>query len=79
MASEKQYVEIVVKGNAEIARMQPGDILLVKYDGALSTDLKNRIEAMLKESLPDGVKTVVAGRDITFSILRPVPESSPCA
>lgn len=63
-------VEIEIKGEAEIIKMQPGDVLLVKFDCPLTRDSIQWIKQHLEEELP-GVRTIVAGENVTFSILRP--------
>lgn len=67
-------IEITVKGSAEIAKMQPGDVLLVKVDAILSDEMVRRIEDQISRRLPEGVKLLIAGRGIDFSIVRPPSE-----
>ena len=58
--------------DADLLRMQPGDVLVIKYPGVMSLEQRKYIrEMVLKPSLPDGVKTLVLDHGMTFSVLRP--------
>jgi hypothetical protein len=71
--ADQKYLEIDIMGDAEIARMEPGDILLVKVDALLTKEQRKHIEEDLKERLPEGVRPLVADKAFSFSILRLAP------
>lgn len=69
-------IEIAVKGEAEIAKMQPGDVLLVKFDGPISYDVYRSASDALCKGLPEGVRFLIQTSDAEFAILRPVEPAS---
>lgn len=71
--SDPQFIEIAIKGEAEIAKMQPGDILLVKVDRALTLTEHAWIKRNFDVHLPGGISTMIADQGFDFSILRPAP------
>lgn len=50
--------------------LQPGDVLLVKVDGILSGDQCERMRDGILAMLPQGVKCLVACKDVDLSIIR---------
>lgn len=64
-------IEVHVKGEAEIARMQRGDVLLVKFKGRLGLSDQDIIKQALERRLPEGVHVLLADETVELSILRP--------
>lgn len=66
---EKEVLRIV--GDLEIAKLQlaPGDVLVVKIDRMVPSEVLDRLQSHVAVKVPDGVKVLVIDPAITLSVL----------
>lgn len=55
---------------AEILKLQPGDILALSFTHAVSDAEVERVSAQLRDTVPNGVTSVIIDRNARFQIIR---------
>lgn len=73
---EEIPIRMTIRGEAEIAKMQPGDILLVRLEHPATGDVRERVAELLRRDLPASVGVLVVDRTISLSILRPAAKDA---
>lgn len=66
-----QLARIEIGGHAQIAKMEPGDVLIVRTQLPVGEEIRKRIGESVRNILPDGVRVMVADMGMDVSILRP--------
>lgn len=61
-------VDLNIKGDIEVLRLQPGDVLVVSLEGHVPGDIYARVAEQMRERFPD--HEVIVTRDITLSVQR---------
>lgn len=54
----------------QILKVQPGDLVILRYDGILSYEDTAYIKSRLEGDLPDGVKVVILEEGMDIGVIR---------
>jgi hypothetical protein len=63
--------EVLQPGQLAVLRVEPGDVLVLRTDRVITSDMASSMRETVEGNLPPGVKVMVLSGGIEIGVLRP--------